>query len=92
MFQQSFYNNSEPKNITKKSCLPRVASRRLAASCLPFVEIMLILAESAEGGKEMVKNETAHVGRITKIVDCFRIVFGLPYNYMYKQNLSLKMI
>ena len=27
-FQQSFYNNLEPKNITNP-CLPRVASRRL---------------------------------------------------------------
>ena len=90
MFQQGFYNNSEPKKITLRNpCLPRVASRRLAASCLPFVEIKLILAESAEGGREMAKI-TAHVGRITKIVDCIRIVFGLPYNY--KLNLSLKMI
>ena len=56
---------------------------------LPLVEIMLILAESAEGGREIAK-KTAHVGRITKIVDCIRIVFGLPYSY--KPNLSLKMI
>ena len=41
---------------------------------------MLILAESAVGGREIAK-KTAHVGRITKIVDCIRIVFGLPYNY-----------
>ena len=79
MFQQSFYNNSEPKNITLRNpCLPQVASRRLAASCLPFVEIMLILAESAEGGREIAKKKV-HVSRITKIVDCIGIVFGLPY-------------
>ena len=58
-------------------------------NCLPFVEIMLILAESAEGGREIAK-KTAHVGRITKIVDCIRIELGFPYNY--KPNLSLKMI
>ena len=49
----------------------------------------MIFAESAEGGRE-IANKTAHVGRITKIVDCIRIVFGLPNNY--KPNLSLKMI
>ena len=65
----------------------QVASRRLAASRLPFVEIMLILAER---GRERENEKTAHVGTITKIVDCIRIVFGLPYNY--KPNLSLKMI
>ena len=47
---------------------------------------MLILAESAEGGRET----TAHVARITKMVGYIRIVFGLPYNY--KPDLSLKMI
>ena len=41
---------------------------------------MLILVESAEGGREVAK-KTVHVGRITKIVDCIRIVFGLPYNF-----------
>ena len=90
MFQQSFYNNSELKNITLNPCLPRVASRRLAASCLPFIEIMLILAESVEAERERDSKKTAHVGRITKIVDCIRIVFGLPNSY--KPNLSLKMI
>ena len=51
-------------------------------NCLPFVEIMLILTESGEGerGGESKKNKIAHVGRITDIVDCIRIVFGLPYN------------
>ena len=47
----------------------------------------MILAESAEGGREIAK-KTAHVGRITKIVDCIGIVFGLSYSY--KPNLSLK--
>ena len=42
------------------------------------------------GGRERDSENTAHVGRITKIVDCIRIVFGLRYNY--KPNLSLKMI
>ena len=42
------------------------------------------------GGRERESEKTAHVGMITKIVDCIRIVFGLPYNY--KPNLSLKMI
>ena len=42
---------------------------------------MLILAESAEGGRERNSKKTAHVGRIIKIVDCIQIVFGLPYNY-----------
>ena len=42
------------------------------------------------GGRERDSENAAHVGRITKIVDCIRIVFGLPYNY--KPNLSLKMI
>ena len=51
---------------------------------------MLILAESAEGGRESDSEKTARVGRITKIVGYIRIVFGLPYNY--KPNLSLKMI
>ena len=81
MFQQSFYNNSEPKNITLRNpCLPRVASRRLAASCLPFVEIMLDNVDFGRicGGRERDSEKTAHVGRITKIVDCIRIVFGLP--------------
>ena len=41
---------------------------------------MLILVESAEGGREVAK-KTVHVGRITKIVDCIRIVFDLPYNF-----------
>ena len=41
---------------------------------------MLILVESAEGGSEVAK-KTVHVGRITKIVDCIRIVFDLPYNF-----------
>ena len=48
---------------------------------------MLMWAESAEGGREIAK-KTAHVGRIIKLVDCIRIVFGLPYNY--KPYLSLK--
>ena len=62
----------------------------LLRSYLPFVELMLILAESAEGGREIAK-KTAHVSRIIiKIVDCIRIAFGLPYNY--KPNLSLKII
>ena len=60
----SFYNNTESKKITKKSVLPRVASRRLAASCLPFVEIMLILTESAEGGKEVAKKQPTLVGSL----------------------------
>ena len=42
------------------------------------------------GGRERDSENTAHVGRITKIVECIRIVFGLPYNY--NPNLSLKMI
>ena len=50
---------------------------------------MLILAESAEGGREIAKT-SAHVGRITKMIGYIRIVFGLPYNY--KPDLSLKMI
>ena len=31
------------------------------------------------GGRERESEET--IGRITKIVHCIRIVFGLPYNY-----------
>ena len=43
---------------------------------------MLILEESAEGGRERERaKKTAHVGRITKTADCIRIVFDLPYNY-----------
>ena len=38
--------------------------------------------------REIAKNSPR--GRITKIVDCIRIVFGLPYNY--KPNLSVRMI
>ena len=55
-----------------------------------FVEIMLILAESAEGGRERDSETSAHVGRITKMIGYIRIVFGLAYNY--KPYLSLKMI
>ena len=51
---------------------------------------MLILAESAEGAGREIAKKTAHVGRITKIVDCIWIVFGLPYNYT--PNLSLMKI
>ena len=88
-FLQSFCNNSEPKNITNP-CLPRVASRRLVL--IPFVEILNVDISyrqnlQREGERE---RKTAHGGRITKIVDCLRIVFGLPYNY--KPNLSLTMI
>ena len=78
LFQQSFYENSDPKNVTNP-CLPQVASR---VSCLPCLSRIC-----GEGGK--VK-KPAHVGRITKIVHCIRIVFGLHYNY--KPNLSLKRI
>ena len=38
------------------------------------------------GGRERDSEKTAHLGRITKIVDCIQIVFGLSYNY--KPNLS----
>ena len=38
---------------------------------------MLIQTESVEGGREIAK-KTAHIGRITKIVHCIRIMFGLP--------------
>ena len=41
-------------------------------------------------GRERDSEKPAHGGRITKTVDCIRIVFGLPYNY--KPNLSLRMI
>ena len=50
----------------------------------------MILAESAEGERERESEKTAHVGMITEIVDCIRIVFGWPHNYT--PNLSLKMI
>ena len=48
----------------RNPCLPRVASRRLAASRLPFVAIMLILAESAEEGKEIAKKQPTLVGSL----------------------------
>ena len=70
-------------------CLPRVASRRLVTSCLPFVEINVHIGR-IYGGRERENENIALVGRITKIVECIRIVFGLRYNY--KPNLSLKMI
>ena len=44
-------------------CLPWIASRRLAAPCLPFIE-MLILAESAEGGRERAKKQPTLVGSL----------------------------
>ena len=64
------------------------ASGCFKTSCLPFVEIVDF--GRICGGRERDSEKTAHVGRITKIVDYIRIVFGLPYNY--KPNLSLKMI
>ena len=60
-------------------------------SCtLPLVEILNVEIGRICGGREGDSEKTAHVGRITKIVDYIRIVFGLPYNY--KPNLSLKVI
>ena len=84
MFQQSFYDNSDPKNITNP-CLPRVA-------LIP--ELFTVGRDNVDigricGGRERESEKTIP-RRITKIVHCIRIVFGLPYNY--KQDLLLKVI
>ena len=66
------------------------ASGCFKTSCLLFVEILNVDIGRICGGRERDSEKTAHGGRITKIVDCIRIVFGFPYNY--KPNLSLRMI
>ena len=65
------------------------ASGCFETSCLPFVEILDVDIGGICGGRE-IEEKTAHGVRITKIVDCIRIVFGLPYNY--KPNLSLRLL
>ena len=42
------------------------------------------------GGRERDSEKKSHGGWITNIVDCIRIVFGLPFNH--KPNVSLRMI
>ena len=69
--------NSDPKNVTNP-CL-----------CLGLLQELFILFTIRRdnvvyigricGGRERESEET--VGRITKIIHCIPIVFGLPYNY-----------
>ena len=67
------------------------ASGCFKTSCfIPFVEVLNVDIGRICGGRERDSEKTAHGGRITKIVDCIRIEFALPYNY--KPNLSLRMI
>ena len=77
-----------PETYNESVC----AADRFKTSCLPFVDTLLTWAKSAEEGRERErkKNQTARGGRITKIVHCIRIAFGLLYNY--KPDLSLNMI
>ena len=63
-FNRAFIITRSRKIKQRNPCLPRVASRRLAASCLPFAEIMSILAESAEGGREIAKKQPTLVGSL----------------------------
>ena len=63
-FNKAFIITQSRKIKQRNPCLPRVASRRLVASCLPFVEIMLILAESAEGERETAKKQPTLVGSL----------------------------
>ena len=80
------FNRAFIKNITKKSMF---ASGCFKTSCCVLCTVRWDNVDFGRicGGR---KRDSAHVGRITKIVDCIWIVFGLPYNY--KPNLSLKMI
>ena len=48
-FNRAFYNSSGPKTDNKSV----FASSCFKTSCLPFVPIMLILAKSAEQGREI---------------------------------------
>ena len=75
------------KNITNP-CLPLVASRR------PFVEILNVDISYRQNLRREGERQrkTDHGGRITKIVDCIRIVFGLAYNTEFITEDDLKAI
>ena len=83
MFQQSPYNNSEPKNITNQRLLG------LLQDDLCTVHRDVDIARICGGRDRERGKKTANVGRIRKIVYCMQILFGLPYNC--KPNLSMKM-